>query len=197
MSDEKNTNEGEQVIDTEGGEQVSTQEDGNSSEGGENEESRKAAEREKAKQGMKDKVPDWLKQEIRDEAQQDFDQMYSTRRDKELYEQNLPKVVKENNLSAEEQKVITDEVENLRKYKDDQGNTMSYEQALRLATKDLNSTTLKQAVKIAAGALPPSGGQQADVFNTVSVSKFDAMSPVAQKAYMAKSKELHGAVKFT
>jgi len=192
MSDEKNTVDGEQATDIKDDEQVSNSEV--KSEGGELTDQQKA-DKEAVKQAEKDKVPEWVKAEWLKEQSDDFDNRYSTKRDKELYDQNLPKIVKENNLTAEEQTAITEEVDKLRKYKDDKGQSMSYEQALRLATKELNSTTLKQAVKIAAGALPPEG-QVGQTFNPVSVSKFDDMTPASQKKYMDKSKELYGAVKF-
>ena len=198
MSEENNIATGEQATDINNGEQVSPQ-DGQTSKGEDGQTSddiQKGNDKEAVRKAELEKVPDWVKAEWQKENQSNFDSNYEARRDKETYDDNLPKIVKENNLSAEEQKAIVDQVESLRKYKDETGKTMPYNEALHLATKDLSSPTLKQAVKIVGGALPPSSEGVANTFNTTSLNKFDAMSPAQQKTYMEKSKAMHGGVKF-
>ena len=197
MSEEKNTSTGEQVIDTNAGEQVSTQTDSQGSTGDEaNTEALKEAERAKVQKAELDKVPEWVKNKWLEEQASDFDNRYSEKRDKEQYEEALPKVVKDNNLTDDQRQFVESEVQRLRKYRDEDGKFMPYKEALRLVTKDLDSTTMKQAVKIAAGALPPSGAQVVNTFNLVSNAKFDKMTPGQQSEYMKKSKELHGGVNF-
>jgi len=161
-------------------------------------EEQKAKDREIIRKAEIDKVPNWVKDEIRkgQVPKEDFETMYSAKRDKERYDDSLSTFVKKNQLNSDEEKQIQTEVTKLAKLKDDEGNTLGYETALSYVTKGMTEKSTKRDLQIALGALPEKGEAPKKGLRIMKVVDYDNLSQIAKREYSKQSKELHGEVKF-